>query len=241
MRISSVLTQAGGNFARSTKYSVILTPPSGLSTVYGQHIDTLCKSITLPSVEHTPIEFKIKGQNVKIPGRVQQQQHVDCTFYMDENLDIRSLFQNWIYSMDNRNPVPKNSMSQDMYNQHNYGSMILIAKDFNELSQPKLYIFEDVYPLSVGDTTFSSEDKDTILTLDVSLSFSWYITNSNSSGLMENITDLDIELDKFGQIMYSAGYNYGDLSNYGPFTGIGSRLVGNAIGSMLDNVIDKFF
>ena len=61
MRISTALYQAGGNFARGTKFSIIINTPPRLNSIYSKYYDVLCKTTGIPTVTHTPIEMKVKG------------------------------------------------------------------------------------------------------------------------------------------------------------------------------------
>ena len=177
MRISSALYQAGGNFARGTKFSVLLYTPSRISTIYSKYYDVLCKSTGIPTVTHTPIEVKIKGQNIKIPGRTQQDQNIQLTFYLDENTDLRTMLQNWIYEMDNYNPLNTTSQTGSITTYDDlYGNMTLKIKDFNENFDVKTYVFYDVFPVNIENVNYGAEDKDTILEQPVTFAYSWFET-----------------------------------------------------------------
>jgi len=201
MRISSTLSQAGGNFARPTKYSMVLAVPPALRTTFTQELDVLCKTVQLPSAVNEPYEIKIKGHSVKIPGRTQQVQEISVTFYVDEKYKVKSLFQDWVQGLDNRSPVPRNSQSQGLVNASKddkmaiYGEMELIGRDFYESTdKPISWKFENVYPTSVGEIDYSTNEKDTIIEFTVSFAYSRYITNTPIS--RETVEDLDNSLNQ---------------------------------------------
>ncbi len=183
MRISSTLSQVAGNFARPTKYSVIVTPPFALREVYGNKLDVLCKGTSLPEITVESQEIKIKGHPIKIPKRVHQNQEITLTFYIDEKYDIRSLFQNWIYALDDRNPVARNLQSSLLSDTNNkFGELTLIARDFNETtSRPIQWIFEDAFPISISDIEFSSDNKDAISEMSVTFGYTRYLTHTTTS------------------------------------------------------------
>jgi hypothetical protein len=178
MRISTALYQAGGNFARGTKFSIIINTPPRLNSIYSKYYDVLCKTTGIPTVTHTPIEMKVKGQNVKIPGRTQQDQNIQITFYLDEYLDIRQMFQEWIYHLDNHNPLNPNEQNGSITTYDDlYGSMTLTAKSFDENQSVKTFTFYDVFPTNLENVNYGAEDKDNILEQPVTFSYSRYETS----------------------------------------------------------------
>jgi ribosomal protein L1 len=226
--ISDTLSQAGGNFARPTKYNIVLSTPPALSQ-YNKVFDILGKSVSVPDVTNTPIEFKIKGQNVKIPGRTQQTQEVQITFYLDEGLKIRNLFQDWLYSLDPRSPVPMNTNSYNLkQNRERFGNLVVLAQDFKEENSVSAYMFEGVFPTNVGSIEYSSADKDTVIELTVTFSYYRFITQGDFT---ENIDDYDNFLDTFGVIpKVISGSVVTDISNL--FNDLNNGI--SAIGSITD-------
>jgi len=194
MRISSTLSQAGGNFARPTKYSMILSLPTPLRTVFGDSLDVLCKTVQAPGITNEPYEIKIKGHTIKIPGRTNQNQEIQITFYVDEDYKVRKMFQDWILSLDNRTPVARSGRNAIMAkNKDYYGELELIGRDFTETSDKTIsFMFEDVYPINVGELDFDTSGKDTISEITITFAYSRYNTkNKYSSDFIEN-TDADI-------------------------------------------------
>jgi len=197
VKISDTLSQYGGNFARATKYNILLSPPTSF-VQYNKIFDVLGKSIQVPSITNTPIEFKIHGQNVKLPGRTQQQQEITITFYVDEALKIRNLFQDWIYALDPRNPVNKNVNSYAMGSKKDYyGNLTIIAKNFEENTDLSLYMFENIFPINVGEISYGSADKDTIPELTVTFAYYRFLTSGDYA---ENLSNFDDFLNSFGII-----------------------------------------
>jgi hypothetical protein len=189
MKISSTLTQVGGNFARPTKYSMILTPPSALRTSTSQTLDVLCKTVQAPGITNEPYEIKVKGQPIKVPGRTIQNQEITVTFYVDEYYNVRKLFQDWILALDNRSQ-PARSLANNsvMLSRDFYGTLELIGRDFNETTaKPIVWEFESVFPTNIGEMDFNTSDKDTISELSVTFTYSRYNTRTlKSRDIIEN-------------------------------------------------------
>jgi len=251
MLISDTLTQFGGNFARPTKYNILLSTPSTLNQD-NKIFDILGKSVSIPPINNTPIEFKIKGQNVKLPGRTQQEQTITIVFYVDEGLKLRNLFQDWIYALDNRNVVPRNINSQSIVQGNisdKYGNLTVIATSFDEKEQMSLYMFENIFPISVGELNYSGADKDAILELTVTFAYYRFITKGDFE---ENIEGLDNFLNSFGILPnisnslgnFSIGSNFGSSFNFGGLNIFKNALNGisrgiTAIGN-ISNLVSSF-
>ncbi len=196
MRISSTLSNAGGNFARPTKYNMILSLPGSLRSTFGNELDVLCKTSQLPAIMNEPYEIKLKGHPIKIPGRTTQTQEITVSFYVDDEFKIRKLFQDWIYAMDNRATVARNSQTESLLNQDDrYGEIELIGRDYYESTKkPIQWKFEKVYPTNIGELDFNTEDKDAIS--EISITFAYYRYNTDTPSSKESIENLDNDLNK---------------------------------------------
>jgi hypothetical protein len=168
MKISKALSTAGGNFARPTKYNMLLTVPSSLAGISGITYDVLCKTIQKPSEVQEPYEIKLKGHTLKVPGRTNQSQELTVTFYVDEFYTIHTMLHKWVQKTDDLNLMGFSSDDK-------FGSIELIARDFNETgAAPARFIFEDVFPLNIGEIDYNTSDKDTISEISVTFAYSRY-------------------------------------------------------------------
>jgi hypothetical protein len=154
MRISDTLAAVGGNFARPTKFNVLITPPSGLKGggEFEKTVDILAKSVEIPEITMTPIELTFKGHQLKYPGRVNQTQTFTVTFYTDEYYNIRKMFTNWISILDNRYYVGRSNDTANLVDSNEkYGNMMVIARDFKEEEKPMVFMFENVFPTNISN------------------------------------------------------------------------------------------
>jgi len=192
MRISHTLAQAGGNFARPTKYGAIIIPPASMVSTETSNLDVLCKTATVPGVINEPYEIKIKGQNVKIPGRTNQNKELTLTFYIDDAYTTRKLFQDWIEGLDQRFSGPRNGASEAMIvSNDKYGHITLIGRNFNETIDQIVFMFEDVYPTSVGEIEFDTSNKDSVFEISVTFAFSRFITDNLANHDINGVENLD--------------------------------------------------
>jgi len=195
MRISDALASVGGNFARPTKFNILITPPSSLKAggEFEKTVDILTKSVEMPEITMSPIEMSFKGHQLKYPGRTNQTQSLTATFYTDEYYNIRKMFTNWISILDNRYYVGRNSDTANLVDpKDKYGNMMIIARDFYEKEKPMVFMFEKVYPTNIGNITYDTSDKDSIIETNVTFAFYRYLNSDESQD------DLDSYLDTFG-------------------------------------------
>jgi len=176
MRIQNKLNIYGGEFARPTKYTAMVLRPAMLESGEEISLDILCKSVTIPETTNTPIDMTFKGHPVKIPGRTNQAQTVEMTFYLDERYNTRRMFQEWIDILDPRyyatnNPAPESNMEK-------YGTLIVYARDFNETGAiVEEFNFENAFPISISDLAYSASDKDTVMEFTVTFAYYRMINN----------------------------------------------------------------
>ena len=206
-RISQMLTEAGGQLARPTKFNVLIDAPERLgNALIPQNLDTLCKNITIPTITMEPIEIVIKGQKIPVPGRVNQEKTVEMTFILDEYHVLWEMFNNWIIGLDNRNMTPKNDQSSGLLNSlANRGNIALKTRDYLESASdsPMVYIFQGVFPTSVTGPAFNSEGANEIQEFTVSFAYHRYWTNNMTSTGEHD--DLDEFLDAVGATAQGSG------------------------------------
>jgi hypothetical protein len=199
-------------------------------------MDVLCKTITVPDIIHEPIEIKYKGHNLKIPGRTNQEQTIEITFYMDENQGGRQLFSDWIGGMDDRYFAYTSGQSATIAQSKNwFGSILLKARDFDETkSEPMNYLIDGVYPLSVSGPAFNSGGTGEVLELTVSFAYFRFLSGDTSGAY----DDLDAALDVFGL----SPAEYSSLGGFGQIGGLissGIRTI-NSVGNAI-SAVGNFF
>jgi hypothetical protein len=122
----SSMVKARG-FARPAKYEVVLTPPAGSALANSpktKEIQLLCDTIVMPGhdLQSATAKFGTAVATEMVTGHAYAGT-VDTTFYLDQQLDLKSFFDAWqdaAVDMDN-NTV---SYYKNENGQHNYaGSM----------------------------------------------------------------------------------------------------------------------
>ena len=233
-KITDALNAAGKNFARPNKYNVLVSPPPQIP-VNKQYLDILCTNVTLPEIVMQPVEIHHKGHLLKLPGRVNQEQTIQMSFYMDEYHTNRQVFVDWISAIDNRYYGMRSRESASMYSfdlaQRAYGNLVVIARDFTEKEQAKVYVFENVFPISVSGPEFSTSSQNEVMTFNVTFAYYRYLSDG------ENMDDLDSVLDTFG--MYSQNTSTG-ISVYNRGSGDIVSGISNMIGTLAGSLGSLF-
>jgi len=174
-----ILHSNGGNIARPTKFDVIITFPTDLDTsVNGQVWNTLVKTITIPTTKMETIEYKYKGHIIPIPGRVQPDYILPISFLIDENYQLNTALLQWIEGMDkffNSTTGTIEDKRDDLYKPT--GNIKVIGKTWENISIIE-YNFENVYPISVSGTEYSTESVGSLLDFSVEFSFTQFYTTN---------------------------------------------------------------
>ena len=208
-KISDTLSLAGGNLARPTRFSALIAPPTDIINQANSKVfDVLCKSIQIPETTMEPIEILIKGHQLKIPGRVNQEQTIELTMYLDEHHYLRQLFSDWIAGMDNRFYAITNQNSAVLAKDKNYfGNLIIKTRDFDETTnEPMNYLFEGCYPTTVSGPEFSSTGVGEVSEFTVTLAYYRFLsgnTTGSTDGLDSYLSAFGLspkELSSFGSI-----------------------------------------
>ncbi len=205
-KISGLLDLAGGNLARPTMFSVNLVPPPELSGHFPQsYTDILCKTIKIPETTMVPIELKFKGHNLQIPGRTNQAQSIEMTFYLDERHQLRDLMAAWISGMDDRYYAVSDGVSASISESRNwFGSVNISAMDFTESNVTQSYIVEGIFPTSVEGPDYDSTAIGNIT--EFTVTFALYRFMNDTSNKYDNH---DLGLDTLGRGPTTSGDNLG--------------------------------
>ena len=174
-----ILHSAGGNIARPTKFDIIITFPTDLDTsVSGQVWNTLVKTITIPTTKMETLEYKYKGHTIPIPGRSQPDYVLPVSFLLDENYQLNTALLQWLEAMDkyfNSSTQAIEDLRDNLYKPT--GEIKVIGKTWDNASIIE-YSFENVYPISVSGTEYSTESVGSLLDFSVEFSFTQFYTTN---------------------------------------------------------------
>ncbi len=236
-KIAETLSFAGGNLARPTRFSMLLAPPVELIGLGDPKVlDVLCKSVKVPDVTNEPLEMKIKGHTMKIPGRTNQDLTLEITFYLDENHNMRQLFHEWINGLDDRFYAQTSAAAAGVSQSKNYfGNILIKAREFDESKiEPMNYLIEGVYPTSVSGMEYGSGSTNEVQEVTVTFAYFRFLSN-DITGSYDNLDNI---LDGFG-ISPSAYSALGSFGQVGSLVQSGLGALGNVTGAI--NSVSSWF
>ena len=199
MKISSLMREAGGEFARPNKFRVILSSPFSIS---GEYINALASNVTVPSISTSQIEVNFKGHPARIPGRTNFEANFTCTFYQDERYDIYSMFKAWISGLDDNFPGMTSGTLEGI---SKYGNMIVIGQYYDERDSIQFGI-EMIYPTELGQIEFNTQSQNEISTFTVNFGYARFVTGNDSEETKSKF------LQKFGSAPIGGFSNLRELN-----------------------------
>lgn len=158
------------------------------NAIFDSGVGMRCFSTQLPGLILDTIERRYSGPYRLIPvGFVYQQ--VPIMLYENENFEVRGLFDSWMYGIaENRDlfvryydDIIAHEMRVHLFNR--YPNIL-----DGEATPVKTYIFEEVYPLSVGAVQLDWSANNTILGVNVEIQYHrWSVINhQNNAGARDN-------------------------------------------------------
>jgi len=150
--------------ARSNKYRIIINQME-----FSENVDILCKSSSLPGKSFADIEIYNRGRKLNFAGQAQFDGNWSCTFIDDENHSIRKLFINWMNYIDSTKNHSRKAVSINSY------MKTAIIQQLSTITNKVTaeYIFNDLYPKSISESTYS-DDSSELIEFNIEFSFSFW-------------------------------------------------------------------
>ena len=185
--IQNLLHQSLGDAARSTKFECVINFDNALgSNEDGRSLKYHVKTSQFPGKSNEVIDLKFKGRTIPIKGQVKYDNTWSCTFYLSEDHSTKTLFENWIESLEQvhnfLNAGQRLDDSVEMAKQSNqYTSELQIEqKDFHGEETTSVYILHNAFPKSVSSVDVDYSSTGSILEFTVEFSYSHYSVVSSS-------------------------------------------------------------
>lgn len=198
--VNELIHSAGGNLARPTKFTTNLTIPSKIAGDVSQSdMNILCKTFTIPAVKTEDVDYKFRGHTIPIVGRVVYDHTVSITFILDEAHVLRTVFKNWIESLDtsilgNISNASKNLADS---NRQDRSSILKIsALNWNEDTTVIDYIFTEVHPISVSGPEFQTDGVSSVLECTVEFAFVSMVSKPTDNRDLGNLFNDSVDFAK---------------------------------------------
>ena len=140
-----------------------------------------CDSVTLPGMSISTQQSRMYGELREMPYE-RLFENINLTFYVNNTMDSKSLFDTWIHSV--QDPVTR----QFNYYKEYITDMTIYVFDKNDEEQYRVKLFE-CYPKSISPIQMDYGSKD-IMKVQVSLNYRYWMSGSaimdNNNGLIVN-------------------------------------------------------
>lgn len=189
-----------GDAARLTKFNFILPPVTGEPELMN-HLIYSVKSLTLPTMEHTPLVFTHKGLPIPIRGVTKFSQSFTVTFYLSETHILKRFFEEWQAMIEQRhyyyNPRKEASYQRQVAGIGNekpeyltwYNTTAYVEQyDFDGMKPTAIYEIFNVFPTRVEAPNYSYDSVGQIAEFTVTFACSHYKLHSKGmkSGQVQN-------------------------------------------------------
>jgi len=183
---------------RTNKYLIEIPASSDMS----KKMAVLAQGAELPARRVGVIDIKTKGRNYKIRGETEIDGTLEVTFIDDSNASLRKYFDQLLTKVDDTTPSNLIAGGSAFSNVDSYSILGLTNStqsyqfeiNVYQLSQDGKkvygYVLQNAWISSIGATTFSDSEMDTLSSFQVTFSFSDFepITY-NSSSLLTSINN----------------------------------------------------
>lgn len=180
-----------GDAARTTKFTFVLPPLTGSAETM-DHIVYAVKSLTLPTIEHSPLEIRHKGLPIPIRGVTKFSQTFDVTFYLSETHATKRFFEEWMMMMEQRtyyyNPRKNAKFQREVHKMPEsdmppymtwYNVTAWVEQwDFDGMKPTAMYEIFNVFPTKVSAPNYSYDSVGQIAEFTVTFACSHYKLHS---------------------------------------------------------------
>lgn len=205
-------------FANLNRYKVSLIPPVNSSGVTNMSSMMLyCAAVNIPGINFASNPSYIFGEQFEFAYQ-KTYSELSLTFYVDKNMEVKKIFDNWVQSI--YNPKTREFNYYDNY----VADIDLIVQDKNDKNIYFVKI-KQAWPKTIQDIQMSYSDNN-IMTMQIIFSYKYFeIQNGYGKDEVQNL---------------SSGFFDDYINNFNEFqNGVKDKVISNAKEAM-NSVISKF-
>lgn len=141
--------------SKTNKFEVLIVPPEGgsfqpSSIIQLKDVSLLAETSSLPEMNLTVERLNIYGPTYPRPTGIDYGDTITLSFYLDRALTIRDMFERWMH-------MAVDPLTFNVNYQKNYISKeISIRKLDSKDDVVREYMFEDCFPIKIGQTALSA-------------------------------------------------------------------------------------
>lgn len=154
-----------GAMARSNRFAVLFTPPAGVSPANLQNILLFCDTVQIPGINYSTVQNRTFGEFREVPYE-RLYDAINMTFYVDVDMKVKTLFDNWINVVQN-----PNTRTFNYYNNY-ISNMIIEVQDINDNTRYEVVLYE-CYPKNIGAVSLDQSNKDP-MKLSVTMQYKYW-------------------------------------------------------------------
>lgn len=169
------VTFTGASIARA------LDNPKDEKKIFGERELTLfCKSVNAPGMAITTLPFEPVGQLPRVFPKKLQNNPIAAIFMVDSDHHVLRFFHRWVQTIVNYGTKGGGQFSEvdgklpyEIGYKKDYSCRLTIKHYSNQSNPDKYYemIFDNAFPIAIGDLNFAWENNDQYLTLPISFSY----------------------------------------------------------------------
>jgi hypothetical protein len=157
--------------ARANRYAVVLNLPKSMLGFNAKTVEKavlFCDQIQLPGVNFSTSQNRSFGEFRETPYE-KLYEHINMSFYMDKDMQVKVLFDQWHSNI--YNPTTRTFNYYDQYT----SDITIEVQD--GAGKPTYWVtLHECYPKSIGAVQLDYASKD-IMKLSVSMAYKWYETS----------------------------------------------------------------
>jgi hypothetical protein len=154
-----------GGMAKTNRYAVLFTPPSGVSPASLQKILLFCDQIQLPGSNFSTVQNRVFGEFREVPyERIYD--NITMSFYVDTEMKVKELFDNWQNVISN-----PQTRSYNYYNNY-ITNMVIEVQDLNDNTRYAVTLWE-CYPKTVGSIQLDYNSKE-VMRVSIGMQYKYW-------------------------------------------------------------------
>lgn len=171
--------------ARNNRFAVMFTPPANVNPANLKKTLLFCDAASLPGVNFSTVQNRSFGEVREVPYE-KLFDTCQLTFHVDKDMMVKSLFDQWIQSI--QNPITRN---YSYYNDY-ITNMTIEVQDLADNTRYEMALYE-VYPKSMSAINLSHESKET-MKLTVTFQYKYWTSSTiqqigNGQKISKNFMD----------------------------------------------------
>lgn len=188
-----------GGMARTNRYSVMFSVPGISNPDALRKVLLFCDQVQIPGVNFSTVQNRTFGEFREVPYEKLYDQ-CSLTFYVDKDMQVKRLFDDWINSI--QNPNDRTFNYYDSYKT----DVTIQVEDLNDKSVYQLKMFE-CYPKNIGTVQLDYASKD-VMKLTIQMQYKYWVSQNTTTGsetvssTAQSPLNKAIEMVKGGVITY---------------------------------------